>query len=187
MAKLGDDELFKLAESNGIKFDKGKRNRAHAYSKLLEVLVQPELVQPTFVIDFPRETSPLTRPKRGNPERAERFELYVDGMEINNAYSELQNPAIQRENFEEEAKKAEAGDKEAEPLDTDFIEAMEYGMPPTGGLGMGIDRLIMLFTDSASIKDVILFPMESASSASKAKMVQHGRKNRQRIRVASLF
>ncbi len=160
VAKLGDDELFKLAESKGIRFDKGKRYRAHAYSKLLEVLVQPELVQPTFVIDFPRETSPLTRPKRGNPERVERFELYVDGMEINNAYSELQNPAIQRENFEEEAKKAQAGDKEAEPLDADFIEAMEYGMPPTGGLGMGVDRLIMLFTDSSSIKDVILFPME---------------------------
>jgi lysyl-tRNA synthetase class 2 len=163
VAALGDDELFKLAESKGIRFDKGKRYRAHAYNKLLEVLVQPELVQPTFVIDFPRETSPLTRPKRGEPDRVERFELYVDGVEINNAYSELQNPAIQRENFEEEAKKALAGDKEAEPLDMDFIEAMEYGMPPTGGLGMGVDRLVMLFTDSTSIKDVILFPMEKRS------------------------
>jgi lysyl-tRNA synthetase class 2 len=160
ITKLSDEELFKLAEGRGIRFDKGKRNRAHAYNKLLEVLVQPELVQPTFVIDFPKETSTLCRPKRGDPTRVERFEMYVDGMEMNNAYSELQNPVIQRENFDEEVKKAQAGDKEAEPLDDDFIEAMEHGMPPTGGLGMGIDRLVMLFTDSPSIKDVILFPME---------------------------
>ena len=158
--KLKDDELFKLAEKHGIKFEKGRRNRAHAYAKLADVLVQPGLIQPTFLIDYPRETSPLTRPKRGNPALVERFELFIDGVELGNSYSELQNPIIQKENFDEEAKKAKAGDKEAEPMDTDFIEAMEYGMPPTGGIGIGIDRLVMLLTDSASIKDVILFPME---------------------------
>lgn len=158
--KLGDEDLFKLAESHGIRFEKGKRNRAHAYNKLLEVLVQPGLTQPTFVVDFPRETSPLTRPKRGNPLLVERFELYIDTVELANSYSELQNPIIQKENFEEEARKARAGDKEAEPLDMDFVEAMEHGMPPTGGLGLGIDRLVMLLADKSSIKEVILFPME---------------------------
>ncbi len=157
---LNDEELFLLAEANGIKFEKGKRNRAHAYNKLLEVIVQPSLIQPTFVVDFPKETSPLTRPKRGDPRLTERFELYIGGMEISNAYSELQNPFIQKENFLEEMKKSQAGDREAEPLDMDFIEAMEYGMPPTGGLGMGIDRLAMILFGKPSIKEVILFPME---------------------------
>ena len=161
---MTDDELFALAESKGIRLEGGKRNRAHAYGKLLETLVQPELVQPTFVIDFPRETSPLTRPKRGNPKLVERFELYISGIEIANSYSELQNPVIQKENFEEEARKAAQGDSEAEPMDTAFVEAMEYGMPPTGGLGLGIDRLVMLLTDKPSIKEVILFPMEKRES-----------------------
>ncbi|MDE1810852.1 MAG: lysine--tRNA ligase [Candidatus Micrarchaeota archaeon] len=158
--KMSDEQLFSAAESKGIRFEKGKRNRAHAYGKLFDVLVQPDLVQPTFVIDFPRETSPLTRPKRGKPKLVERFELFVSGLELANSYSELNNPIIQRENFEEEMKKAEQGDKEAEPLDLDFVEAMEQGMPPTGGVGVGIDRLVMLLTDKASIKEVILFPME---------------------------
>jgi lysyl-tRNA synthetase class 2 len=161
--KLSDDELFALAESRGIRFDKGKRNRPHAYDRLFSVLVQPELLQPTFVIDFPKETSPLTRAKRGNPALVERFELYIAGIEMANSYSELQNPVIQKENFEYETAKMKAGDAEAEPLDMDFVEAMENGMPPTGGLGLGIDRLVMVFTDSASIKDVILFPMEKRS------------------------
>ena len=90
----------------------------------------------------------------------ERFELYIDTVELANSYSELQNPIIQKENFDEEAKKAKAGDKEAEPPDMDFVEAMEHGMPPTGGLGLGIDRLVMLLADKNSIKEVILFPME---------------------------
>jgi lysyl-tRNA synthetase, class II len=164
--KLTDDELFKLAESNGIRFEKGKRNRPHAYNKLLEVLVQPELTQPSFVIDFPKDTSPLTRMKRGNPQLVERFELYIDGVELANAYSELNNPIIQKANFEAEMEKSAAGDKDAEPMDVDFIEAMEYGMPPTGGLGMGIDRLVMLLTNKNSIKEVILFPMEKRGKKS---------------------
>ena len=164
--ELSDAELFRLAERHGIRLEKGKRGRAHAYGKLLEVLVQTKCVQPTFLIDWPRITSPLTRPKRGNPELAERFELYAAGVfELANEYSELQNPIIQRENFGEEAKKAKAGDREAEPTDTDFLEAMEYGMPPTGGAGMGVDRLLMLLTDKTSIKEVILFPMEKREKA----------------------
>ena len=158
--KLSDDQLFEIAEKNGIRFDKGKRTRAHAYDKLFSNLVQPNLIQPTFAIDFPRETSPLTRPKRGNELLAERFELYISGIEISNAYSELNNPIIQKENFQMEEEKAAQGDKEAEPLDNDFVEAMEYGMPPTGGIGIGIDRLTMILTNQSSIKEVIMFPME---------------------------
>ncbi|MEM3227411.1 MAG: lysine--tRNA ligase [Candidatus Micrarchaeaceae archaeon] len=164
---ISDKELFSLVESKGLKLEKGKRHRAHAYDKLFSSLVQPELVQPTFVMDYPRETSPLTRPKRGNPKLVERFELYIGGLEIANSYSELNNPLIQRENFEMEAKKITEGDKEAEPMDLDFLEAMEYGMPPTGGLGMGIDRLVMLFTGKNSIKEVILFPMEKKENKGK--------------------
>ncbi|MGC8495972.1 MAG: lysine--tRNA ligase [Candidatus Micrarchaeia archaeon] len=157
---MEDEELFKLAESKGIRFEKGKRTRAHAYDKLFETVVQPTLIQPTFAIDFPKETSTLTRVKRGDPRLVERFELYVAGMEISNAYSELNDPKVQRANFENQIKQAEAAGAKPEPLDMEFIEAMEYGMPPTGGLGMGIDRLVMLLTDKPSIKEVILFPME---------------------------
>lgn len=157
---MEDEELFSTAEKFGARLEKGKRHRAHAYDRLFSMLVQPGLIEPTFVLDYPKETSPLTRPKRGNPKVVERFEMYAGGMELANAYSELNNPIIQRRNFEEEAKKSKMGDKEAEPMDTDFIEAMEYGMPPTGGLGLGIDRLVMLLTGKASIKEVILFPME---------------------------
>ncbi len=161
---LGDEELFSLVEAKGIKLEKSKRHRAHAYDRLFSVFVQPELIQPTFAIDYPRETSPLTRPKRGDPKLVERFELFIGGMEIANSYSELNNPVIQKENFEAESEKSKQGDKEAEPMDFDFLEAMEYGMPPTGGLGMGIDRIVMLFTGQNSIKEVILFPMEKRGS-----------------------
>jgi lysyl-tRNA synthetase class 2 len=157
---LDDEALFALAEKHGIRFEKGKRHRAHAYDKLFSTLVQPELIQPTFVVDFPKETSPLAREKRGNPKLIERFEFYIGSVELANAYSEQNDPRIQREKFEEEAKKMRAGDKAAEPLDMGFVEAMEYGMPPTGGLGLGIDRLVMIFADKASIKEVILFIME---------------------------
>ncbi len=157
---LSDEQLFKLAEKQGIRFEKGKRFRAHAYDKLFSLFVQPKLQQPTFAIDFPAETSPLTRAKRGNPELVERFELYIAGMELANAYSELNNPIIQRKNFEAEGEKAKQGDKTAEPPDMEFIEAMEHGMPPTGGIGIGIDRLIMILTNQTSIKEVIAFPME---------------------------
>ncbi len=158
--KMSDKELFDLVEKHGIKLEKGKRNRATAYDKLLKIFVHPHIVDPTFVIDYPAGTTALCRPKRGDPRLIERFELFIGGLKFANAYSELQNPIIQRENFEAEAEKRKAGDAEAEPMDMDFIEAMEYGMPPTEGFGIGIDKITMLLTDSPSIKDVILFPME---------------------------
>lgn len=160
VTKLDDEALFELSHKNGIRFEKGKRTRTHAYDKLFSLLVQQQLIQPTFVIDYPRASSPLTRPKRDSKDLVERFEFFMAGMEIANSYSELNNPIIQKENFENETKKMKEGDKEAEPLDMDFVEAMEQGMPPAGGLGFGIDRLVMVFTNKSSIKEVILFPME---------------------------
>jgi lysyl-tRNA synthetase class 2 len=157
---MKDGELFEMAEGLGITFQKGMRNRIHAYDKIFEALMEDELVQPTFVLDFPREMSPLARPKRGDGRLAERFDLYVMGKELGPSYSELNDPYIQKQNFDAQETLRRAGDSEMPPADMEFVEAMEYGMPPTGGLGMGIDRLVMLLTDRPSIKDVIFFPME---------------------------
>jgi lysyl-tRNA synthetase class 2 len=132
--------------------------RGKLIDELFGALVEPKLIQPTFIMDYPREMSPLAKPKRGDTDLTERFELIVAGKELVNAYSELNDPFDQRERLESQSSLRAAGDEEAHVLDEDFIRALEYGMPPTGGFGMGVDRLIMVLTDQTSIRDVILFP-----------------------------
>ncbi|RMF05685.1 lysine--tRNA ligase, partial [Candidatus Woesearchaeota archaeon] len=121
-------------------------------------LVEPELEQPTILMDYPIEVSPLAKPTKYDPNFTERFELIIAGREYGNVYSELNDPAILRRNWEEQERKLSKGDEEAQRTDHDFLKALEYGMPPASGIGIGIDRLAMLFTDSDSIREVIFFP-----------------------------
>jgi lysyl-tRNA synthetase class 2 len=133
--------------------------KGHSLMEKFEREVESTLIQPTFIYDYPVEVSPLSKNKPGDPAFVERFEIYAAGMEIGNAYTELNDPAEQRRRFEMQVRDREAGDEEAHQMDEDYIRAMSYGMPPTGGEGIGIDRLAMILTNSKSIRDVILFPL----------------------------
>jgi lysyl-tRNA synthetase class 2 len=126
--------------------------------EVFKVTLEPHLVQPTFVLDYPKPLSPLAKEHRSDPALTERFELFVGGRELANAFSELNDPDDQRRRFEDQVRQRAAGNEEAHAFDADYIRALEYGMPPAGGMGMGIDRLLMVIADRASIRDVILYP-----------------------------
>jgi lysyl-tRNA synthetase class 2 len=127
-------------------------------TKLFDALVEPKLIQPTFITGYPAEVSPLSRRSDRQPDITERFELFIAGLEIANGFSELNDPVDQKARFSEQVESREAGDQKAHLMDDDYIEALEYGMPPTAGEGIGIDRLVMLLTNAVSIREVILFP-----------------------------
>lgn len=155
---LHDQEgLLEFASRNGIQVTK-KGRLGKVITKLFDGLVEPKLIQPTFITGYPAEVSPLSRRSDHDHSLTERFELFIAGLEIANGFSELNDPVDQRERFVQQVKGREAGDEEAHPMDEDYLEALEYGLPPTAGEGIGIDRLVMVLTDAASIREVILFP-----------------------------
>ena len=153
-----DEEAIDLAKEKNIEIPSGKETRGHIISLFFDEYVEKTLVQPTFVYDYPIEISPLAKKKKDDPRLVERFEAFICGREYGNAFSELNDPIDQYERFKEEIAARENGDEEAGMMDEDYVNALEIGLPPTGGLGIGIDRLVMLLTDSVSIRDVLLFP-----------------------------
>jgi lysyl-tRNA synthetase class 2 len=159
------ERLEAAAAEIGLAFDP-KLNDGQLLGAIFDHLVEPHLINPTFITEFPTELSPLSKQKAADPRFVERFELYIANMEIANAFSELNDPVEQRRRFEEQMRLRERGDEEAMMLDEDYIRALSYGMPPTGGEGIGIDRLVMILTNQHSIRDVILFPHMRPESGS---------------------
>lgn len=157
------DRITKIAERLEIEID-SSMGAGKIALEIFETLCQGQLVQPTFVYDFPTEVSPLSKQKDNDPETVERFELYIAGFEVANAFSELNDPVEQERRFKDQIKNRSEGDDEAHAMDRDFIKALEYGMPPAAGEGIGIDRLVMLLTNSQSIRDAILFPLMRSKS-----------------------
>ena len=147
-----DEEARKIADEKGVQLEEGKTTRGHIINEIFETFVEETLIQPTFIMDYPVEVSPLTKRKKENPSLTERFELFIGGREYVN------DPIDQYERLKKQAEARAKGDEEAGMMDEDFVNALEIGLPPTGGLGIGLDRLIMLLTNSASIRDVLLFP-----------------------------
>ncbi len=156
---LKDSEsAYSEAERIGVQNIDKSMPAGKLITEIFELIVEPKLINPTFIYDFPVEVSPLSRRKESDPSLVDRFELFIGGFEVANAFSELNDPVDQLGRFSEQVKNREAGDEEAHYMDTDYIRALEYGMPPTAGEGIGIDRLVMILTGSSSIRDVILFP-----------------------------
>ncbi len=155
--EMSFEEAAALAKQHGIEVEK-HFSTGHIINAFFEKYVEETLIQPTFMYGHPVEISPLTRANQEDPRFVDRFELFIGGKEFANAYTELNDPIDQLERFENQLKERELGNDEANDIDMDFIEALEYGMPPAGGIGYGIDRLMMLFTECDSIRDVILFP-----------------------------
>ncbi|MDD7048712.1 MAG: lysine--tRNA ligase [Lachnospiraceae bacterium] len=178
-----DEEAKALARERGIEFEE-RHKRGDIINLFFDEYCEDKMIQPTFIMDHPIEISPLTKKKSDDPSKVERFELYINGWEMCNAYSELNDPIDQRERFAAQDALSEQGDEEAQHTDEDFLHALEIGMPPTGGIGYGIDRLVMLLTNSAAIRDVLLFPTlrsgasaassENGASASSAKAENAG-------------
>ena len=158
VTELSDEEIKEKMDEHGAELD-SSYERGLAIAELFEEVAEEHLIQPVHIVDHPEETTPLCMEHRQKEGMIERFESFIAGMEVSNAYTELRDPVRQRELFEKEEQRQEEGDEEAHPIDMDFVNALELGMPPTGGLGIGIDRIIMIMTDQESIRDVLLFPM----------------------------